>query len=75
VPLPDDIGVAVDAWDQLSLPAALERAAAYASLVEIYSADGNTLLTTSNRKAALDSGLRLTVHGPFEELDVGSTSE
>jgi sugar phosphate isomerase/epimerase len=75
VPLPDDIGVAVDAWDQLPLPAALERAAAYATLVEIYSSDGNTLLSAANRKAALDSGLRLTVHGPFEELEVGSTSE
>jgi sugar phosphate isomerase/epimerase len=73
--LPDDIGVASDAWDQLAIGAALERAAAYATLCEVYSADHNTLLSAQNRRAARESGLRLTVHGPFEELEVGSTSE
>ena len=73
--LPDDIGVACDSWDPLPLGATLERAAAYATLVELYSADHNTLLSAQNRRAARESGLRLTVHGPFEDLEPGSTSE
>jgi sugar phosphate isomerase/epimerase len=75
VPLPDDIGVAVDAWDHLPLSAALEHASAYATLAEIYSSDGHTLLSARNRFTAQASGLRLTVHGPFEDLEAGSTSE
>lgn len=75
MPLPDDIGVATDAWDQLPLGAALERAAVYAKLAEIYSGDLHTLLPAENRRAARESGLRLSVHGPFEDLEVGSTSE
>jgi len=73
--LPEDIGVASDSWDRLPLGAALEHAAKYATLAEIYSADRSTLLSVGNRRAARESGLRLTVHGPFEDLEPGSTSE
>jgi sugar phosphate isomerase/epimerase len=73
--LPDDIGVACDSWDPHPLGATLELAAAYATLVELYSADHNTLLSAQNRRAARESGLRLTVHGPFADLEPGSTSE
>ena len=73
--LPDDIGVTSDAWEHLSLGAALERVAGIATLAEIYSGDRHTLLTAANRQAATQSGLRLTVHGPFEDLEPGSPSE
>lgn len=73
--LPDDIGVASDSWGQLPLGAALERAAGHATLAEIYSGDLHTLTSPANRRAARESGLRLTVHGPFEDLEPGSTSE
>jgi len=73
--LPDDIGLPTDAWEQLTLGAALERIAGLASLAEVYSGDDHTLLSADNRSAAAQSGLRLTVHGPYEDLEPGSTSE
>lgn len=71
--LPDDIGVPTDAWYRLPLAEALDHASQYATLVEILSADDHSLLATTNRAAALACGLRLTVHGPFDDLETGST--
>lgn len=34
----------------------------------------HSLLCAANRRAAAASGLRFTVHGPFEDLETGSTS-
>jgi len=73
--LPGDIGLCSDSWKRLPLAAALERLAGLASLAEIYSGDGHTLLAAENRRAAAQSGLRLTVHGPYQDLEPGSTSE
>ncbi len=73
--LPPDIGLPTDAWYRLPLPAALERIAARAELAEIYSADEHDLLAAQNRDAALASGLRLTVHGPYDDLEPGSLRE
>ena len=73
--LPSDIGLPSDVWEHLSLGAALERVAGFTELSEIYSGDGHSLLTPANRRAARESGLRLTVHGPWEDLEPASTSE
>jgi sugar phosphate isomerase/epimerase len=73
--LPPDIGLPCDIWEHLPLGAALERVAAYAELSEIYSGDGHALLSAENRRAARESGLRLTVHGPWEDLEPAATSE
>jgi len=73
--LPPDIGVPTDAWYRLPLTTALERAARYSTLVEISSVEEHTLLAADNRRAALESGLRLTVHGPWDDLETGSLRE
>ena len=73
--LPPDIGLPTDAWYRLPLAAALEHVAERAELAEIYSADEHNLLAPDNRRAAVASGLRLTVHGPFDDLEPGSPRE
>ena len=75
VKLPPDIGLPTDAWYRLPLGAALERIAERAELAEIYSADEHNLLAAANRRAAVASGLRLTVHGPYDDLEPGSPHE
>jgi sugar phosphate isomerase/epimerase len=74
-PLPPDIGLPSDAWYGLQLDAALDRVARYATLAEIASVEDHTLLSAPNRRAAIESGLRLTVHGPYDDLEPGSTRE
>ena len=73
--LPPDIGLPTDAWYRLPLAAALERIAERAELAEISSADDHSLLAAANRRAALASGLLLTVHGPYDDLEPGSPRE
>jgi sugar phosphate isomerase/epimerase len=73
--LPPDLGLPTDAWYRLSLAAALERIAKRAELAEIASADDHSLLAAANRRAALASGLLLTVHGPYDDLEPGSPRE
>lgn len=73
--LPSDIGLAAAAWFDRPLATALARIAALADLAEIYSDYNHSLLTPANRRAAAQSGLRLTVHGPWEGADVGCPRE
>jgi sugar phosphate isomerase/epimerase len=73
--LPPDIGLPSDAWYGLPLGAALERVAQYASLAEIASIEEHSLLAAGNRRAAVESGLRLTVHGPWDDLEPGAPRE
>jgi len=75
VKLPPDIGLPTDAWYRLPLGDALQRIAERADLAEIYSADEHSLLAAENRRAASASGLRLTVHGPYDDLEPGSPRE
>ena len=73
--LPPDIGLPSDAWYGLPLDAALDRVARYATLCEIASVEEHNLLAAPNRRAAIESGLRLTVHGPWDDVEPGSTRE
>ena len=73
--LPPDIGLPSDAWYRLPLGDALARVSDYATLAEIASGEDHTLLSGANRRAAIESGLRLTVHGPFDDLEPGSPRE
>jgi sugar phosphate isomerase/epimerase len=73
--LPPDIGLPSDAWYGLPLDAALERVSQYATLAEIASVEDHNLLSAPNRRAAAASGLRLTVHGPWDDLEPGSPRE
>ena len=73
--LPPDIGLAASAWFDLPLAAALAQVARVAGLAEVYSDYNHSLTTAANRQAAAHSGLRLTVHGPWEGADVGDPSE
>jgi sugar phosphate isomerase/epimerase len=73
--LPPDIGLPSDAWYRLQLDAALERVSQYATLAEIASTEEHNLLAAQNRRAAAESGLRLTVHGPWDDLEPGSRRE
>ncbi len=75
MPLPPDIGLAATAWFDQPLAAALAHIAPLACLAEVYSDYNHSLLTAANRRAAVQSGLRLTVHGPWEGADVGHPSE
>jgi len=75
VKLPPGIGLPTDARYRLPLAAALERIAVRAGLAEIYSADGHNLLAGANCCAAVASGLQLTVHGPYDDLEPGSPRE
>jgi sugar phosphate isomerase/epimerase len=70
--LPPDIGLPSDAWYGLQLDAALDRVARYATLAEIASVEDHNLLAARNGRAAVASGLRLTVHGPWDDLEPGS---
>ncbi|MBM3148277.1 MAG: sugar phosphate isomerase/epimerase, partial [Actinobacteria bacterium] len=72
---PAGIGVPTIAWDEWRLERALEQAAAYAGLVEIYSDGMHSLLSAGNRSAAQHSGLEFTVHGPYDGLEIGSRKE
>jgi len=73
--LPDRIGVSTVAWDEWELARALEQAARYAVLVEIYSGGMHSLLSRHNRATAVASGLQFTVHGPYDGLELGSPRE
>jgi sugar phosphate isomerase/epimerase len=73
--LPPDIGLPSDVWYRLPLGEALARVSDYATLAEIASSEDHTLLSGLNRRAAIESGLRLTVHGPFDALEPGSPRE
>jgi sugar phosphate isomerase/epimerase len=73
--LPPDIGLPSDAWYRLQLGVALERVSRYATLAEIASTEEHNLLAAQNRRAAVESGLRLTVHGPWDDLEPGSRRE
>jgi len=73
--LPADIGISTDPYDPLPLAAALDRAARFADLVEIGSYGEHSLAIAANRTVALESGLRLTVHGPYWGLDIASLDE
>ena len=75
MPLPPYIGLPTDAWYRLPLGAALEQVGRYATLAEIYSAEEHGLLSPENRRAATESGLRLTVHGPYDDVELGSLRE
>ena len=73
--LPPDIGVSAFAYENLALPVALERAARLAQLVEIYSGHLHNLLAPANRAVVRESGVRLTVHGPFDDGSIGAVRE
>jgi len=73
--LPAGIGVPSMAWDEWQLERALERAATYADLVEVFSDGMHSLLSAGNRAAAQRSGLGFTVHGPYDGLEIGSRKE
>jgi sugar phosphate isomerase/epimerase len=45
------------------------------TLAEIYSVEHHSLLVDRNRSEAQACGLRLTVHGPYERLEVGDPVE
>jgi sugar phosphate isomerase/epimerase len=72
---PHDIGISSSAYAELLLPAALERIAALAPAAEIRSFGMHTLLSKRNRRAALESGLPCSVHGPFGYTGLGDTSQ
>lgn len=74
-PLPPDIGLPSDVWYRLPLGVALERVARYTTLCEIASMEEHSLLSAQNRRAAVESGLRLTVHGPWDDLEPGGVRE
>ena len=69
--LPPHIGVSSAAWGRWYLPQALDRAADYAGLIEVYSGGRHELSSAQNRAAVRESGLRVTVHGPYGGLEVG----
>lgn len=70
-----DIGVSTSAWPELLLDRALERIAALAGSAEIRSFGLHTLLSRRSRHAVIASGLRCSVHGPFGNAGLGTTSE
>ncbi len=74
--LPPDIGLPSQIYPELTLAAALERLAAHTSLVEVDSFGMHTVLSPRNRRDAVASGLRLTVHGTYGfDVDPGSRDE
>jgi sugar phosphate isomerase/epimerase len=76
MPLPPDIGLPSQIYPELTLAAALEALAAHTGLVEIDSFGLHTVLSPRNRRDALASGLRLTVHGPYGyDIQPGSADE
>lgn len=66
------MGISSGAYGGLSLGAALARIATRAPAAEVRSFDAHSLLEPENRAAAADAGLRLTVHGPFRGVELGS---
>ena len=76
VRLPADIGLPSQLYAVERLAQALDLLAAWTRLVEIDSVGLHTLLSPRNRRAARESGLAFTVHGPYgAELDLGSVVE
>lgn len=73
--LPPDIGLAAATWFDRPLATALDHIAPVAELAEVYSDYNHSLIKAANRRAAVRSGLRLTVHGPWEGADVGHPCE
>ena len=74
--LPPDIGLPSQICPELALAAVLELLAPRTSLVEIDSFGLHTVLSPRNRRDAVASGLRLTVHGPYGfDIDPGSPDE
>jgi sugar phosphate isomerase/epimerase len=69
--LPADIGVSSAAWGEWFLPQALDRAAGFADLVEIYSGGRHTLTSAANRASVRAAGLSVTVHAPYGGLAIG----
>jgi sugar phosphate isomerase/epimerase len=72
---PRDIGISSSAYSELFLAPALERIAAVAPAAEVRSFGLHTLLSKRNRRAALESGLACSVHGPFGYTGLGDASE
>jgi sugar phosphate isomerase/epimerase len=73
--LPPHLGLTASAWSDLPLDRALAAMSDLTALAEVYSGDGHDLTLAHNRRAVAASGLRVSVHGPFVELDPGSRSE
>ena len=74
--LPPDIGLPSQIYPDETLAAAFEKLAPRAGLVEIDSFGLHTVLSPRNRRDALASGLRLTVHGPYGfDIEPGSLDE
>jgi sugar phosphate isomerase/epimerase len=74
--LPPDIGLPSQIYCDETLAAAFERLAPRTGLVEIDSFGLHTVLSPRNRRDALASGLRLTVHGPYGfDIQPGSPDE
>jgi len=69
------VGASTVAWFDEPLQEALAKAGALVPLVEIFSAYHQSLLNPANLKAALACGSRLTVHAPWEGLDLASLDE
>jgi sugar phosphate isomerase/epimerase len=71
--LPPDIGLPSQIYPEQTLAAVFELLAPRAGLVEIDSFGLHTVLSPRNRRDAVASGLRLTVHGPYGfDIDPGS---
>ena len=75
MPLPPDIGLAATAWFDQPLAAVWRTSLPSPVLPRSTAYYNHSLLTAANRRAAVQSGLRLTVHGPWEGADVGHPSE
>jgi sugar phosphate isomerase/epimerase len=74
--LPPDIGLPSQIYSYETLAAAFELLAPRTGLVEIDSFGLHTVLSPLNRRSALASGLRLTVHGPYGfDIEPGSPDE
>jgi sugar phosphate isomerase/epimerase len=74
--LPPDIGLPSQVRPDLPLAELLERLAASTTLVEIDSFGLHTVLSPLNRRTAVASGLRFTVHGPYGyDIAPGSPDE
>ena len=74
--LPPDIGLPSQIYPEQTLAAVFELLAPRAGLVEIDSFGLHTVLSPRNRRDAVASGLRLTVHGPYGfDIDPGSRGE
>jgi len=74
--LPADIGLPSQLHAAMPLGAALELLASRTRLVEIDSFGLHTMLSRRNRRAARESGLAFTVHGPYGYgFDPGNVDE